>query len=1094
MKFVLPFILLVFETFISAAQQKSPVDYVNPYIGTARSVQATVWASEGATFPGVLLPFGMVQIAPDRYSFTDTVIRSFSILNHYSGWYAYGNFHLMSGIEKSDSGLFPKPAVFNHEDEITSPYYYRVKMGDSLETEYTATTRSAFFRFTFPASSSAHIFLFDLENIKISDAGTVSGRSHGFYFTIIFNKPFVSSEAIRDGRKINFSDSVLKENGVVFNFQTGNNEVVGMRIGFSKSSVAGAQSNLQREIPNWDFPQLCLDNRKKWEAHLGQIQVKGGTDAQKHIFYTALYHSSFIPSLLSDVDSAAVFTPLYPWDTYRSEHPLLTILHPDLESEMIHSVLNDADKTGWLPTGNMTGNHNVELILDGYRKGLRNIDVNKTLLVIRKSLMEAPYARRQMADFVTTGYVPAHIANSVTHTLEFAYNDWALAEFINSSGTKDAYLSDLKILNRQSRAYRNLYDADSGFMRAKTISGEWVTGGYSEGTQWTYSWFVPHDVKGLINLMGGNKKFTDKLSICFEDGHYVHDNEPPLHYSYLFDFSGAPWKTQLWTRSITEKSYQNVPGGLPGNDDLGALSSWYIFSAMGFYPVTPGRPVYEIGSPVFNEIRIHLNNGKNFTIRARHNSAKNKFIQSAKIDGIPLDRPWFTHDDILHGKTIVFEMGAQPNKSWAALTKNAPPSMTKGMPDFSFSHFKISTTVLEANQSAQISVDVRNKGNAMGTVELALFDNKKKIKSVYKILDTGAGENIIVPFRLYKSGLHELGINGIKTKTVEVLKSTAAFIYSPLQAPLQPFIVAGDSCIFFEKIKNTGGEKGTVTLRFYVNQKLADSAKITLSPGEEKNTAFNFSGFPIGLYQVRIEGQESLLMRVIGKRVNQYPDSILLKNLKNILALDFENATKFIVPDRSGLNNNAMVRGNPKWVDGLFDKAIQTDAIRGNYLELQKTESLEKLAHSKEMTMMCWIYPMEEMNFADIISKGEWTTLQVKGGNSIVNFYTEGWEGHEAYAEVPSNWNRHWHHITGVFDNGYLKLYIDGNLSATKKAESRNPKGETGLKDYSNWPWNIGRNAQVPIYFFNGYIEDVMMFAKALDPKQITELMFHEYH
>jgi predicted alpha-1,2-mannosidase len=1094
MKFIISFLILVFQTFIPFAQQKTPVDYVNPYIGTARSVRPAVWASEGATFPGVLLPFGMVQVTPDKYAYTDTVIRSFSLLNHHSGWVSYGHLQLMSGVEKSDSGFSPEPASFHHEDERTTPYYYRVKMDDSLETEYSATTRAAFFRFTFPASSSAHIFLYDLENIKILGNGIVSGQSHGFYFVLIFDKNYSGVETIKEGRKLSYSDSVLKEHGVVFNFQTTKHEVIGMKIGFSTSSVAAALTNLKKEIPDWNFQQLCLINRNKWDTHLGQVLVKGGTEAQKHIFYTALYHSSFMPSIQSDGDSADVFSPLYPWDTYRSEHPLLTILHPDLESEMIRSVLNDADKTGWLPTGNMTGNHNVELILDAYNKGIRNFDLNKSLPVIHKSLMVAPYARRQMAEFYTTGYVPAEIANSVTHTLEFAYNDWALAELIRASGNAKFYSSDLKILDQKSRSYRNLYDADSGFMRARTINGEWTSGGYSEGTQWTYTWFVPHDIKGLINLMGGNKKFSDKLSVCFEKGYYVHDNEPPLHYPYLFDFSGAPWKTQLWTRAITEQSYLNEPGGLPGNDDLGALSSWYIFSAMGFYPVTPGNPVYEIGSPVFDEMRIRLNNGKYFTIRARHNSQKNKFIQSARMDGLPLNRAWFTHDDILQGKTIEFEMAAQPNRTWAASMGNAPPSMTKGAPDFSYSHFKISKSVLTANEPAEISVIVKNKGNALGTAEMNLYDNGTKIKSVYKILDTGESENITIPFRLFKSGPHILGLQRLKTKIVTVLNSKAVFAYSPLQAPLQPFVVAGDSCFFFEKIKNNGGEKGSVMIHFLINQKLTDSVTITLAPGEEKNTVFNFSGFPVGQYNVGIDGQEPRLIRVIGRQATQYPDSAFLNHLNNILTLDFKNATKFIVPDRSGLSNDAVIRGNPKWVEGLFDRAIQTDAIKGDYLELPRTESLERVAHSQEMTMMCWIYPMEEMNFADIISKGEWTTLQVKGGNSIANFYTEGWEGHEASAEVPANWNRHWHHIAGVYDNGYLKLFIDGNLSATKKAEPRNPNGETGLRDYSNWPWNVGRNAQVPIYFFNGYIEDVMIFEKALDPKQITELMFHEYH
>ena len=685
----MPAILLVCSFGSLLAQDKEPVDYVNPYIGTDKSSHRTVWESHGETFPGVLEPYGMVQITPDSYIYSNTKIHSFSFLNHSSGWSSRGTFHVMAYIPEPDSsrsGASPGSS-FSHSREKTTPYYYSVMLDDyQIRASFAATARAGYCRFVFPASKLSHILLSDLAELKEVSAGRVAGKTHGYYFIARFSKPFGSWK----------TDSIPLT--LRLDYSTAEGETVDLKIGFSASSYEGAEKNLSREMPGWDFEELCNKGRKIWNEQLGQIYVKGGTEEQREIFYTALYHCMFMPGIVSDQgEKRTRYTGMFPWDTYRSEHPLITLLDPVREGDMIASELSRYDQTGWLPTGNMLGNHNVELILDGYTKGVRGFDIDKARQAIRKSLLVPPYARRDMASYRQYGYVPANITNNVSQTLEFAYNDWAGARFLEwttggrgKKATGDQQLSgatgdrllpdsiseDIRELRKGAGNYENLYDPSISFMRAKTDSGVWGKGGYCEGTEWTYTWYVPHDVRGLINLMGGRQKFVERLTECFEDGHYVHDNEPPLHYAYLFDYTGEPWRTQQWARKIVEDSYSADPGGLPGNDDLGALSSWYVFSAMGFYPVTPGLPLYEIGSPLFDEVKIRLSNGKDFIIRAHKVSGANKYIQSASLNGRPYNLPSLKHDRILAGDTLDFEMGASPNKRWASDLRNAPPSMT----------------------------------------------------------------------------------------------------------------------------------------------------------------------------------------------------------------------------------------------------------------------------------------------------------------------------------------------------------------------------------------------------------------------------------
>jgi len=514
--------------------------------------------------------------------------------------------------------------------------------------------------------------------------------------------------------------------------------------------VNEARANLESEIPGWDFEHVKRAAKDAWNSALGLIVAQGGTEDQLESFYTALYRSMGRKGNV--------------WDTYRCAYPLETIIEPGRTQKTIREFVDIYEKTGWLPSsGAMIGNHSTAVITDAYMKGLRDFDVEKAYDGMRKNATEATMIPWRDQGRITQlescyfekGYYPAiaphqtlsaseeqkwladdgriiysrmpyqltwlpgvedsesvaavdhwHRRQSVSVTLESAYDDWCLAQMAKALGRD----SDYALFMKRAHNYQNLYDSTIGFMAPKAADGHWVrpfdpklSGGFAgeeyfaECNSWIYTFSVQQDVQGLINLMGGREEFNNKLDRLFVEqpdpmdkpaflgqfpdmsgliGMYCQGNEPAFHIPYLYDYSGEPWKTQKMVREIMQLWYNSTPFGLPGDDDGGAMSSWYVFSAMGFYPVTPGCPDYEIGSPIFKKVTIRVGNGKTFVIEANHVSEKNKYIQSATLDGKPLNTPWITHSEIVRGGTLAFEMGPMPYKKWGSALSDAPPSMS----------------------------------------------------------------------------------------------------------------------------------------------------------------------------------------------------------------------------------------------------------------------------------------------------------------------------------------------------------------------------------------------------------------------------------
>ena len=631
---------------------------------------------------------------------------------------------------------------FSHYKEVAKPGYYSVELDRyNVTAELTATPRAALHRYRFPESKEAG-FIVDLdyslqgqENIdmklaSLSDTeivgwkktkGWAENQCIGFYMK--FSKPFTCHivdtviDIVRDGKSCK-----LEQKKALLQFPTAQNEEVLVKVGISAVDIKGAQRNVETEIPSWDFDSIMTATQNKWNDYLETIQVEGNNETQKQIFYTALYHTAIHPSLFSDADGRyrgldqmihqtkpgkEIYTVYSLWDTFRALHPLLTIIKPDLNEKLVMSLMQKYHEGGILPmwelagnyTATMIGYHAIPVIVDAYMKGFDKIDGKELLeACIRSSVYDTTgiIASSRMVNGLVPiskyyknkiGYIPYEKENeSVAKGLEYAYNDWCIARLAEEIGDTATY-EKYKAL---SKSYINYSDPQTRFMRGKDLKGNWHVpfnprysdhrnDDYCEGTAWQWAWFVPHDIEGLIALMGGQEKFIGRLDSLFiaeskiegplvsSDisgliGQYAHGNEPSHHIVHLYNYVNQSWKTQQLINTILHTQYFNNPNGLSGNEDCGQMSAWYVLNAMGFYQVCPGSPIYSVGRPIFDKVTINLPNGKVFEIIANNNSLTNKYIQSIRLDNILLESPFFMHSDIMKGGKIVMEMGNTPVK------------------------------------------------------------------------------------------------------------------------------------------------------------------------------------------------------------------------------------------------------------------------------------------------------------------------------------------------------------------------------------------------------------------------------------------------
>jgi predicted alpha-1,2-mannosidase len=553
-----------------------------------------------------------------------------------------------------------------------------------------------------------------------------SGKPAGFsgYFVARFDRAFRatgvwSGAQRRDGATV--QDGTEGPPGAFVGLAVQAGEVVRVKIGTSFTSVEEARRNLDTEIPDWNLDRVANAARKEWNEELSRIDIPGASESRRRLFYTALYHAMLLPRTFSDgggtypgfagsgrTEVARGFTyycDFSMWDTFRALHPLLTIVDPNRARDMVESLIAKGQQGGWLPifpawnsyTQEMIGDHSIAMIADAYVKGIRGFDAEEAYRLMRRNAMETPasaeeYAdgrgRRALASYLKYGFVPLedpvreafHRGEQVSRTLEYAYDDFALSKMAEALGKTE----DAKMFLARAGNYKKVIDPSTGFARGRHADGSWdapfdPAGKYpyiTEGLPFQYTFFVPQDIEGLIRLVGGRPPFVEKLDRLFDLKLYDHGNEPSHHIAYLYDYAGAPWKTQQRVRQVMDEQYLDSAAGLAGNDDCGQMSAWYVISALGFYAVAPGTPIYEIGTPLFDEAVIHAPGGRPFTIHAPGAAGGRQYIQSARLNGKPITRTWISHEEIVRGGELAFTMGSQPNRNWGSRPEDAPPSLT----------------------------------------------------------------------------------------------------------------------------------------------------------------------------------------------------------------------------------------------------------------------------------------------------------------------------------------------------------------------------------------------------------------------------------
>lgn len=734
------------------AVEKDYAASVNPFVGTG---------GHGHTFPGAVVPNGMIQPSPDTridgwdassgYYYEDSLMNGFSH-THLSGTGCadYGDFLLMPTVGEQvcnpqdfSKQNLPFASNFSHASEVAEPGYYSVFLDRyGVRAEMTATKRAALHRFTFPETEKAG-FILDLDysiqhqtnldmQVEVVSDTEIRGHKLSQYwafdqqlsFYAKFSKPF-TYEVLRD--------TLIDQNGkkqprckVLLQFATQKDEQVMVKMAVSAVDMEGAQKNLEAEIPGWDFEGIRKSARQAWNNYLSKIDVTTAEQDDKTIFYTAMYHTAISPNLFTDVDgrylgmdlkthqgdvNQPVYTTFSLWDTFRALHPLLSIIDPAKNNDYIRSLLLKAQEGGVLPkwelagnyTATMIGYHAASLMADVYTKGYADFDLNEAYkaciraaeydttgikcpeLVLPVLMPMARYYKN------TLGYIPCDRENeSVAKALEYAYDDYCisiLAEAVGDYKNQEKYA-------KFAKAYELYFDPSTRFMRGLDSKGKWRTpfnprasnhrnDDYCEGTAWQWTWFVPHDVEGLVGLMGGEDAFVGKLDSLFTAssqmegevvsaditgliGQYAQGNEPSHHVIHMYNYVNRPWQTQELLDRVFKEQYRNDPDGLSGNEDCGQMSAWYILNSMGFYQVCPGKPVYSIGRPIFDKVVINLPENKTFTITALNNSKENKYIQAVKLNGKDLVTPFFEHKDMINGGTLEFVMTNQPTQ-WGVM-------------------------------------------------------------------------------------------------------------------------------------------------------------------------------------------------------------------------------------------------------------------------------------------------------------------------------------------------------------------------------------------------------------------------------------------
>jgi len=781
--------------------------WVNPFIGTAKSDAFTRWGNEGGTYPGAVAPWGYIQLTPETrsgggYDYGDSVIRVFSCMRHPSGFPngSAGRFFVMPF---RGGGARP----FSHREEVAEPGYYRVRLSDDgTVVEMVADTLAGLFRMSFPRGVEPEIFV-----------GDTTGMAFGF------SQRYVSHRLVAGGE--------------VFSFAAGTGPIL-VWIG----SEGGDLESMRRAV------------RSEWNKVLSVVDVQEGDAREKTIFYTALYHSLLVPWVVP----GGGYGNFSPWDTYRSLHPLLTLLYPERQAAMMRSLMDIYRKQGHLPVESMTGNHAVSILVDAYLKGVRAVDAGEAYAAMMKSVVRGPFQQDDRQVYADSGYVPMTRPESVTRTVEYAYDDWVLGQYARS------VMGDVKtaaMLGLRSSGWRRLLYTPSLLLLPRVGDSFRLrpgNTGYKEGDAWVYSYFAPQDVNGLIDRMGGDREFALRLDSALKDKRIVFDNETVVHVPYLFNFAGRHDLTVAWINEIMRHRYSDQPGGLPGNDDLGAMSSWYVFSALGFFPWCPGRPDYAVGTPLFGKVVLHLAGGKDLVIRRGRG------------------RMTVSHRMIAAGGELVLGDGVEEER--------------RLRPELVVSGVRLGAAQVRSGDTNVVHFFVENKG-VTGVKIVRLFIGERVVGSVNCLVNAGQRIDDSIRFCWYPQGRFRVRLDGVEAGVLAVAPGDL-LPSMPAVGDLDMRVVvrSGDTVSVGYSAKNTGWENGSYRLPIIVDDSVVAIDTVALEAGEQKMRRISWAGATVGWHQLWI-GKSVQRFRVYDSRMSA-------------LVLDLDSSWK----DRSGFGNDGLVR------------------------------------------------------------------------------------------------------------------------------------------------------------------------------------------
>ena len=1018
--------------------------WVNAMIGTDLSDAPTLWGNYGGTYPGAVAPWGMMQISPETstrpdergYYYRDSKILYFSLYDHKSG-YPNGSAGTMKiALVRGTLDSIPRGyegRAFNHNNEVARPGYYSVQMDDGDMVEATAAPHSGMLRYS-TSSAATTVAIID-RGLAVEDRCTVIAPR--YHSVMRFSQKF----------------SGFCHSGDTLFLHFGTCEPLLIEAMCSATNRAGSEKNGAKELQGGDFDAVSRATYQLWNDELACVDVETADADHKTMFYTALYHAMLMPRNVADAGEEPRYAGFSAWDTFRTLHPLLALLKPSRQKAMTRSLYEEYEQRGALHQGPMTGYHVLAILLDSYEKQATDLTIEEIYAAAETSY-ERYLKRNGLQAFDTQGYIDARQAESVSITTELAYNHWLMSRIAQKSHHADQAAHWLA----GAHNYRNLWDASTEFMLPRLgdevlrNSGEF---GYQESTKWTASYFVPHDVQDLINLHGGREHFADRLHRAFVEGEIVFDNEPVLHYPTLFVSADRPDLALEHTRKVMNSNYGNTPGGIPGNDDLGSMSSWWALASLGLMPACPGTGEYVLMPTIFDRATLHLESGKTLIIE-RKGSEKPQQTPCVSVDCKVWSGWCLSHAELLEAGEICYDW----TRPAVPITRR-PYSLTCEEPEITVKVAKVKTKSVVPDSPIAIAYTATNHSHTVGAKRVEVTEGDKILAQRLTTVPAQSTVSDTISFALYAHGKHTVQVAGKSIAiTVKEVENSHPMRCERLQVPA--LIKQGAQNEIEMTLKNAGCKKYEGKEHVMLNGKAIMHISINLEAGEEAKYKCPIAIADSGSATIGVLGKE--------QRVKVYADAL------DACVLDAAFSDKSNAVDRSGFENHGESHGPLQWGENY----VQT--TRDAYIEFPATPSL--MQSTGAISLMAWIKPLKvPRGYADFFSKGDYTVMKLQGRQ--IAFFAGGWGRGTCEVTLPEDWFGKWHLVTGVGTDEHLTLYIDG--------EPVQRIAVSGAIKATELPWNLGRNAEMPFSrFADMQIGSMRIFGAELNEKQVKSVYDRE--